>query len=46
MFNDKLHLFTNKNTIYQSKLKLLAIFCNNVNNMRAQFIIQSYLEVE
>jgi hypothetical protein len=26
MFNDKLHIFTYKNTIYQSKLKLLAIF--------------------
>ena len=26
MFNDKLHVFTYKNTIYQSKLKLLAIF--------------------
>jgi hypothetical protein len=26
MFNDKLHIFTYKNTINQSKLKLLAIF--------------------
>jgi hypothetical protein len=26
MFNDKLVIFTYKNTIYQSKLKLLAIF--------------------
>jgi hypothetical protein len=26
MFNDKLHIFTYKNSIYQSKLKLLAIF--------------------
>jgi hypothetical protein len=26
MFNDKLHIFTYKNTIYQSKLKLLAIY--------------------
>jgi hypothetical protein len=26
MFNDKLHIFTYKNTIYQSRLKLLAIF--------------------
>jgi hypothetical protein len=26
MFNDKLHIFTYKNTIYQSKLELLAIF--------------------
>ena len=26
MFNDKLHIFTYKNTIYQSKLKLVAIF--------------------
>jgi hypothetical protein len=26
MFNDKLVIFTNKNTIYQSKLKLIAIF--------------------
>ena len=26
MFNDKLHIFTHKNTIYQSNLKLLAIF--------------------
>jgi hypothetical protein len=26
MFNDKLHIFTYKNTICKSKLKLLAIF--------------------
>jgi hypothetical protein len=26
MFNEKLGIFTYKNTIYQSKLKLLAIF--------------------
>jgi hypothetical protein len=26
MFNDKLHIFTYKNTIYQSKFKLLAVF--------------------
>jgi inner membrane protein involved in colicin E2 resistance len=26
MCNDKLHIFTYKNTIYQSKLKLSAIF--------------------
>jgi hypothetical protein len=56
MFNDKLVILTYKNTIYQSKLKLLAIFVTilvckqhmlfKTDPARAQFIIQrrSYLD--
>jgi hypothetical protein len=55
MFNDKLVILTYKNTIYQSKLKLLAIFvtilvCKQHTLFeacaRVQFIIQrrSYLD--
>jgi hypothetical protein len=50
MFNDKLVILTYKNTIYQSKLKLLAIFVTilvckqhtlfQTDSARAQFIIQ------
>jgi hypothetical protein len=54
MFKDKLVILTYKNTIYHSKLKLLAIFviilvCKQhtlfqTDSARAQFIIQSYLD--
>ena len=56
MFNDKLVIFTYKNTIYQLKLKLLAIFATilvckqhmlvQTDSVHAQFIIQrqSYLD--
>jgi hypothetical protein len=54
MFNDKLVILTYKNTIYQSKLKLLAIFVTILvckqhtlfQTDRVQFIIQrqSYLD--
>jgi hypothetical protein len=56
MFNDKLVILIYKNTIYQSKFKLLAIFATNLvckqhtlfqtDSVRAQFIIQrrSYLD--
>jgi hypothetical protein len=56
MFNDKLVILTYKNTIYQSKLKLLAIFVTilvckqhmlfQTDSVRVQFIIQrrSYLD--
>jgi hypothetical protein len=56
MFNDKLVILTYKNAIYQSKLKLLAIFVTilvckqhmlfQTDSARAQFIIQrqSYLD--
>ena len=56
MFKDKPVILTYKNTIYQSKLKLLAMFVTilvckqhtlfEVDSARAQFIIQrqSYLD--
>ena len=56
MFNDRLVILTYKNTIYQSKLKLLAIFVTilaceqhtpfQTDSARVQFIIQrrSYLD--
>ena len=56
MFNDKLVILAYKNTIYQSKLKLLAIFVTilvckqhmlfQADSACAQFIIQrrSYLD--
>ena len=37
MFNDKLHIFTYKNTIYQSKLKLLAIFSQSRFSFTVRF---------
>ena len=54
MFNDKLVILTYKNTIYQSKLKLLAIFVTilackqhtctlfQTDSALAQFIIQRW----
>ena len=54
MFKDTLVILTYKNTIYHSKLKLLAIFVTilvckqhtlfQTDSARAQFIIQSYLD--
>ena len=37
MFNDKLHIFTYKNTIDQSQLKLLAIFCQSLFSSTVRF---------
>ena len=37
MFSDKLHIFTYKNTIYKSKLKLLAIFGQSRFSSTARF---------
>ena len=37
MFSDKLHIFTYKNTIYKSKLKLLAIFGQSWFSSTARF---------
>jgi hypothetical protein len=54
MFNDKLVIFTNKNTIYQSKLKLLEIFgqsrfsstvgCNNIGEKFNTLLFKSGLK--
>ena len=43
MLNDKLHIFTYKNKIYQSKLKLLAIFGQSLFSSTLDFQTEDIL---